>query len=129
PRSASHAVVGFRHRGGDQTLSHDRSTALLIHANSYDDPAMLHASGFLAPDPFTYLEMDDQRVILASALEAGRARKQSRATAVREMDEFGIQAFMRETKSWDEAYAKTLDRFLTAYGVREVTVPREFPLY
>jgi Xaa-Pro aminopeptidase len=103
--------------------------ALLLHASSYDDPAILHASGFLAPDPFSYLETDGQRLILASALEAGRARKQSRATTVREMDEFGIQQFLRETKSWDEAYAKTLDRFLRDYGVRDVAVPRDFPLY
>jgi Xaa-Pro aminopeptidase len=89
---------------------------------------MLHASGFLAPDAFAYLEADGQRVILASALEAGRARSQSRATAVREMDEFGIQALVREHGSWDEAYALALDRFLASYGVRETLVPRGFPL-
>ncbi|OLC58062.1 MAG: hypothetical protein AUH85_01795 [Chloroflexi bacterium 13_1_40CM_4_68_4] len=102
---------------------------LLIHSNSYDDASMLHASGFLATDPFTYLETNGHRVILTSALEAGRARKQSRATAIREMDEFGIQNLVRETKSWDEAYAAALDRFLAEYGVRDALVPREFPLY
>ena len=102
---------------------------LLIHSNSYDDASMLHASGFLATDPFTYLETNGHRVILTSALEAGRARKQSRATAIREMDEFGIQNLIRETKSWDEAYAAALDRFLAEYGVRDALVPREFPLY
>lgn len=107
----------------------DGRKPLLMHANSYDDPSILHASGFLAPDPFTYLERDGDRVILASALEAGRARTQSRATAVREMDEFGIQQLVRETKSWDDAYALALDRFLVEYGVREAAVPREFPLY
>src|SRR5919201_2429114 len=101
-----------------------RQKPLLIHAASYDTPSLLHASGFLAPDPFTYLESDGQRVILTSALEAGRARKQSRATAVREMDEFGLQALLREAGSWDEAFAAALDRFLTAYGVREAVVPR-----
>ena len=95
----------------------DAPRPLLIHSNSYDDPAMLHASGFLATDPFTYLETNGHRVILTSALEAGRARKQSRATAIREMDEFGIQALLRETRSWDEAYAAALDRFLAEYGV------------
>ena len=107
----------------------DAPRPLLIHSNSYDDPAMLHASGFLATDPFTYLETNGHRVILTSALEAGRARKQSRATAIREMDEFGIQALLRETRSWDEAYAAALDRFLAEYGVRDALVPREFPLY
>ena len=110
-------------------MTPDRRKPLLMHADSYHDPAMLHASGFLAPDPFTYLEADGHRVILASALEAGRARTQSRATAVREMDEFGIQGLMRELNSFDDAYAQMLDRFLTAYGVREAAVPRVFPLY
>ena len=107
----------------------DAHKALLMHASSYHDPAILHASRFLAPDPFTYLETNGRRVILASALEAGRARSQSRANVVREMDEFGIQALVREKKSFDDAYAITLDRFLKEYDVREAVVPKTFPLY
>lgn len=102
---------------------------LLLYADSYRSADIYHASGFLAPDPFTYLERDGERVILASALEVGRARKESRATAVREMDEFGHQQLVASGMPGEEADAEVIRRFLEAYGVRAVAVPREFPLY
>ncbi len=103
--------------------------ALLIYADSYADADLLYASGFLAIDPFAYLEVDGQRVILTGALEAGRARKESSATAVREMDELGLQQLMRERKTWDEALVELLRRFLGEYRLRNALVPRTFPLY
>ena len=100
-----------------------------MRASSYDSADLLHESGFLAVDPFAYLDRDGERVILTSSLEAGRARKQSRATAVREVDEFGMQKLLKGGKSEDEANGDVLIGFLAAYSVREVAVPKTFPLF
>ncbi len=102
---------------------------LLIHADSYRNADLLYASGFLAMDPFSYLERLDERIILTSALEAGRARKESHATAVREIDEYGIQSLLRGGLDADEAIAEVLLRFLREYGVVEADVPKTFPLF
>ncbi len=102
---------------------------LLLHADSYRSAEIYHASGFLAPDPFTYLERDGQRILLASAHEAGRARKESRATAVRELDEFGYQTLLVGGMRPEPAIAEVIGRFLQELGVRVANVPTTFPLF
>lgn len=102
---------------------------ILLYADSYRSADIYHASGFLAPDPFTYLERDGERIILASALEVGRARKESRATAVREMDEFGAQQLAASDLPREDVEVEVIRRFLDAHGAREVAVPKEFPVY
>src|SRR5437870_7368240 len=103
--------ISLRARVYASTVSDREPGWLLMRASSYDSADLLHASGFLAVDPFAYLDRDGERVILTSSLEAGRARKQSRATAVREVDEFGMQKLLKDGKSEDEANGDVLVGF------------------
>ena len=50
---------------------------LLIHADSRRDPDMFAATGVAVGDPFTYLELNGRRVIVASQLEADVIRRDS----------------------------------------------------
>ncbi len=128
PAQSGSAANGTRERCCNvKRVTHARP--LLIYADSYTDANMLHATGFLAVDPFAYLERDGQRVLLTSALEAGRAKKESRATAIRQLDEFDHQRLVREGRNADDAYAEVLRRFLAEYGARELAVPKSFPVF
>lgn len=102
---------------------------VLFYADTYRSAALLHASGFLAPDPFLFLEHFDERVILTSALEVGRARKESRAATVRELNEFGLQELLASGLSSEDAMSEAVARFLEATGLRAFAVPRDFPLF
>lgn len=102
---------------------------ILLYADSYRSAAILHASGFLAPDAFAFLEREGDRVLLTSPLEAGRARKESRATSVRSMNEFGLQGLLATAPSTAAAVGEVVGRFLDELAVREVAVPRDFPLF
>src|SRR5215469_12161105 len=53
--------------------------ARLIVAASEQDPDMLYATKFWAPDPFIFLERNGKRTLVLSDLEIDRGRKQADA--------------------------------------------------
>ena len=98
----------------------------LIVAASENDPDMLYATRFFAPDPFVFLERNGKRTLVLSDLEIDRGRKTARA------DEFlSYNKFEREiqgTRRKAPPYEKVLAYFLRKRGVRSAVVPGNFPL-
>jgi Xaa-Pro aminopeptidase len=98
----------------------------LIVAASENDPDMLYATRFFAPDAFIFLEERGKRTLVLSDLEIDRARKQAQA------DEFvSYSALEREVQGNQRmapAYEKVLSHFLRKRGVRSAVVPANFPL-
>ena len=54
-------------------------SARLIVAASEQDPDMLYATKFWAPDPFIFLQRNGKRTLVLSDLEIDRGRKQADA--------------------------------------------------
>jgi hypothetical protein len=98
----------------------------LIVAASENDPDMLYATRFFAPDAFIFLEERGKRTLVLSDLEIDRARKTAQA------DEFvSYSALEREVQGNQRmapAYEKVLAHFLRKRGVRAAVVPANFPL-
>src|ERR1700750_2241576 len=98
----------------------------LMVAASEQDPDMLYATRFFAPDAFIFLEERGQRTLVLSDLEIDRARKQATA------DEFvSYSALGRGVQGEKRAAArckKVLAHFLRKRGVRPAGVPASFPL-
>src|SRR6476660_1081470 len=98
----------------------------LIVAASENDPDMLYATRFFAPDAFIFLEERGKRTLVLSDLEIDRARKQAKA------DEFvSYSALEREVQGGARmapAYEKVLSHFLRKRGVRAAVVPANFQL-
>jgi Xaa-Pro aminopeptidase len=98
----------------------------LIVAASENDPDMLYATRFFAPDAFIFLEERGKRTLVLSDLEIDRARKTAEA------DEFvSYSALEREVQGRQRkapAYKKVLSHFLRKRGVRSAMVPANFPL-
>jgi Xaa-Pro aminopeptidase len=101
---------------------------LLIHADSTRDPDMFAATGVAVGDPYTYLELGDRRVIVASVLEADMIRRDSTATEVWMSDEFGARDLVRAGWSWRDAGMESVRRVLDRAGTSAVAVPASFPL-
>jgi Xaa-Pro aminopeptidase len=101
---------------------------LLFFADGYKFPDVYHATRFLAPDPIIALEDVEELVIVASSLEEGRARKESRATTVSNMNEYGAQELTGRGISGSEFWATIMKRFLDARGLSRVSVPPYFPI-
>jgi Xaa-Pro aminopeptidase len=104
------------------------SPPLLFYADGYRFPDVYHTTRFLAPDPIIALEDVEELVIVASSLEEGRARKESRATTVVNMNEYGAQELSGRGVSGTEFWATLMKRFLDQRGIRRVTVAPYFPL-
>jgi len=109
-------------------ISKNGELPLLFYGNSYHHPDIYQSMRFLAPDPIIALEHGDARVIVASALEKGRAQKESRATEVRDLMEFGFRELAAQGLELDDINATVIQRFLGQRGITRVSVPRYFPL-
>ncbi len=104
------------------------STPVLFYADGYKFPDVYHVTRFLAPDPIIALDQNGEVVIVANSLEEGRARKQSRAREVFNIDDFGAKEFAKTATSREELDASVIERFLESRGVRRVAVGPYFPL-
>jgi Xaa-Pro aminopeptidase len=101
---------------------------LLIHADSVTDADMFAATGVPVPDPFTYIELDGRRIIVASVLEFDVFERDSFATEVWRDDQFGARELVKA--GWDhyDAGRERVRRALAKAGVSSVVVPPSFPL-
>ena len=101
---------------------------LLHYGDSYRFPDIYHATRFLAPDAFITIEHGEERILIASSLEQGRAEKESRATSVRNLDDYGQRELSAAGVFGDMATATIIGRALAERGIRRVLVPRYFPV-
>src|SRR5947207_15912059 len=96
---------------------------LLFYADGYRFPDVYHTTKFLSPDAIIALEEVEELVIVASSLEEGRIRKESRATKVVNMNDFGAQDLAAKGLSGAEFFAAIIKRFLDDRGLRRGRVP------
>ena len=108
--------------------SEKASTPLLFYADGYKFPDVYHVTRFLAPDPIIALEQDGEVAIVVNSLEEGRARKQSRAREVFNIDHFGAKELLAKGITREDLDAEITKRFLESRGLRLVAVPPYFPL-
>ena len=60
----------------------------LIVAASDEDPDMLYATHFFAPDAFIFLQQNGKRTLVLSDLEIDRGRKQAKADEILAYSDF-----------------------------------------
>ncbi len=101
---------------------------LLFYADGYKFPDVYHVTRFLAPDPIIALEQNGEVIIVANSLEEGRARKESRANEVFNIDDFGAKELSAKGITREELDAEIIKRLLEKRGARRVAVGSYFPL-
>jgi Xaa-Pro aminopeptidase len=101
---------------------------LLFYADGYKFPDVYHTTKFLSPDPIIALEDVEELVIVASSLEEGRIRKESRATKVLNMNEFGAQDLAGKGLTGSDFFGTVIKRFLEDRGTSRVQVAPYFPV-
>lgn len=101
--------------------------ATLLFGDTHRNLDIFWRTGFLAPDPVIYVEVDGQGTLAVNAMEFGRAAKESRIADVRSFDALGgLEA--RERGGEDAAYVEVCARLLKEAGVSEVRVDPSFPI-
>jgi Xaa-Pro aminopeptidase len=101
----------------------DRAT-LMIAASELDSN-LYYATRFIAPDPFIYLEVARQRVVLMSDLEMDRARSQATVDQVLSYSELERRAKAQGVAS--PGSVEVLHLLLQDHGIKQLLVPVNFP--
>lgn len=99
--------------------------ATLIIAASEFDSNLYYITRFIAPDPFIFLTIKGERILVMNDLERDRARSQATVDRVLSLSEIE-----RALKSRGANQVDTVDivhAVLQEHGVRKLTVPRTFP--
>jgi Xaa-Pro aminopeptidase len=80
-------------------MTKSRNQTRLIVAASENDPDMLYATRFFAPDAFIFLEQDGKRTLVLSDLEIDRGRKQAAADEILPYSTFEKEVQGRSAKA------------------------------
>lgn len=104
------------------------NSAFLMVSESEHNADMYYSSGFLAYDPFIYLN-SGKDMIIVSDMELGRARKESTVKDVFPSSRFGIIEKLHRTKDLDIAYCEMIREILQSNNIRSVAVPYNFPVH
>ncbi|HEV3310610.1 MAG TPA: aminopeptidase P family N-terminal domain-containing protein, partial [Chloroflexota bacterium] len=70
---------------------------MLLYGDSYRNPNIYYATGFIAPDPFIYVRAEGRDVLAVPAMEKSRAQKEARVGQVMSYEDLGYQSAVDET--------------------------------
>ena len=104
----------------------ESSDARLIIAASETDADIYHASRFLAPDAFVFLQIGSEKLLLVSDLELDRARAQAQVDTVLAISRYQEAAKQSGIENPDQLHA--LHHLLGERGIKSLWVPRAFPI-
>jgi len=101
--------------------------AYLLSSESAHNADMYYATGFLAHDPFIYLNSGNEK-LLVSDMELGRAKNESRIKDVIPTSQYGIMDKIRTFPDVETAYCEMIFEFLHSLNAKRIAVPYNFPV-
>lgn len=101
--------------------------AFLMVSESEHNADMYYASGFMAYDPFIYLNFGKD-VILVSNMELGRAKKESKVHDIISTSRFNILDKIRKNRDVDAAYCEMISELIYSQNLNRIAVPYDFPV-
>lgn len=99
--------------------------ATLIIAASEFDSNLYYITRFIAPDPFIFLTIKGERILVMNDLERDRARSQATVDRVLSLSE--IERALKSRGANQVGTVDIVHAVLQEHGVRKLTVPRTFP--
>ncbi len=107
-------------------LEESNIDGVLFIGDSVCDADMYYLSHFLAGDSFALL-MQDRIKILVSAMEKGRAEKQSSADDIVTTSDYAFNEKIKKFGKLNDAYISVLKDFLNDHDIKRLGVPFRFP--
>ncbi len=108
-----------------RTPSQPLEVATLFIAASETDSNLYYATKFIAPDPFIYMEIKGERLLVMSDLEMDRARAQARVDRVLSYSELEQKAKAQGVK--EPNTVDIVNVVLKEAKIRQLSVPANFP--
>lgn len=104
-------------------MTADRATVII--AASESDSNLYYATRFIAPDPFIFLSIKGERILVMSDLEMDRAR--STATVDRVLSFSEVERCLKGRGNGQPGTADIVHAVLQEHEIRHLVVPRTFP--
>jgi Xaa-Pro aminopeptidase len=101
---------------------------VLVAGDTMRTPELRHEVPLPIPDPFVYAEVDGERVVAISSMEATRVEELGVGLTVRPTEEFGADEIRRSGMNAYEARDELAVRIVRGLGIGAATVPAGFPL-
>ena len=98
--------------------------AIVMIAASEIVSNLYYATGFLAPDPFIFIQCGEEKILVMSDLEVDRARSQGRVDTV--LSYSAYEARLRESGTKSPGLLDVLDMVLLERKARRLLVPGNF---
>ena len=98
--------------------------AILIIADSERDSNIYYATGFMAPDPFVYIQHGNGKIMITSDLELDRARSQSKVDKVLSLSKYERIVKKREGKP--SGFIGVVTAALREMKIKKLLVPADF---
>ena len=98
--------------------------ATLLISSSETDSNLYYFTGFLAPDPFIFLQIGDEKVIIMSDLELDRAKLQAKVSTVLSYSHY--EEVVKSSGTENPNMADVVREFLRERGINRVIVPSYF---
>ena len=98
--------------------------AIVMIAASETDSNLYYTTGFLAPDPFIFIQCGEEKILVMSDLEVDRARSQGRVDTV--LSYSAYEARLRESGTKPAGLLDVLDMVLLERKARRLLVPGNF---
>ena len=108
-----------------RTIAQSPEVATLFIAASELDSNLYYATKFIAPDPFIYMEVKGERLLVMSDLEMDRAKTQATADRVLSYSELEKNAKAQKIK--DPTTVDIVHMVLKEAKIRQLLVPANFP--
>jgi Xaa-Pro aminopeptidase len=108
---------------GESSTMVERATLMITSSES--DSNLYYATRFVAPDPFIFLEVKGERLMVMSDLELDRARSQ--ATVDRVLSYSEIERRLRAQGVKDPGTTEVVHAVLQDHGIQRLLVPGNFP--
>lgn len=108
-----------------RTPSQPPEVATLFIAASEGDSNLYYATKFIAPDPFVYMELKGERLLIMSDLEMDRARTQAHVDRVLSYSE--LEQKVRKQGIKEPSTVDIVNVLLKEAKVRQLLVPANFP--
>ena len=107
------------------TSQSQRATVFI--AASETDANLYYATKFIAPDPFIYLEIKGERILVMSDLEMDRAKSQSSVDRVLSYSE--VEGRAKTQGIAEPGTVEVVHILLREAGITQILVPANFPLH
>ena len=99
--------------------------ATVFIAASETDSNLYYATKFIAPDPFIYLEIKGERMLVMSDLEMDRAKSQSSVDRVLSYSE--VERRAKTQGIAEPGTVEVVHILLREAGIKQMLVPANFP--